>query len=109
VKARDRAGRVLALPSQLPGTPQRFGISRQDLDRAAWTVDRRGRKLGGAAAVTRTLEALGGPWRLLAALLRLPGGRWLAERAYVWVASHRGQFRWLAVTPACDRPGVNCA
>jgi len=100
---------VLALPSQLPGTPQRFGISRQDLDRAAWTVDRRGRKLAGAAAITRTLEALGGAWRPLAALLRLPGVAGLTEQAYAWVAARRGQFRWLAVTPECDRPGVNCA
>ena len=100
---------MLALPSQLPGTTQRFGISRQDLDRAAWTVDRRGRKLAGAAAVTRTLEALGGPWQTLAALLRLPGVAWLTKRAYAWVAAHRRQFRWLAVTPECDRPGVNCA
>jgi predicted DCC family thiol-disulfide oxidoreductase YuxK len=100
---------VLALPSQLPGTTQRFGLSRADLDRAAWTVDRRGRKAAGAAAISQTLEALGGPWRLLGALLRLPGVSWLAEWVYVWVASHRRQFRWLAVTPECDRPGVNCA
>jgi len=100
---------VLALPSQLPGTTQRFGISRADFDRAAWTVDRRGRKLAGAAAISRTLEALGDPWRLLAVLLRLPGVGWLVERAYAWVASHRRQLRWLAVTPECDRPGVNCA
>ncbi len=100
---------MLALPSQLRGTTQRFGISRQDLDRAAWTVDRRGRKLAGAAAVNRTLEALGGPWRLLATLLRAPGVGWLAEWAYAWVATHRRRFRWLAVTPECERPGVNCA
>jgi len=99
---------VLALPSQLPGTTQRFGISRPDLDRAAWTVDRRGRKRAGAAAITRTLETLGGPWRPLAALLQLPGVAWLAERSYAWVAAHRRQFRWLAVTPECDRPGVHC-
>ena len=100
---------MLALPSQLRGTTQRFGISRADLDRAAWTVDRRGGKLAGAAAIGRTLEALGGPWRLLGALLLAPGVGWLAERAYAWVATHRRTFRWLAVTPECDRPGVNCA
>lgn len=100
---------MLALPSQLPGTTQRFGLSRAELDRAAWTIDRRGRKLSGAAAISRTLEALGGPWQLLGALLRLPGISRLAERGYAWVASHRRRFRWLAVTPECDRPGVNCA
>jgi predicted DCC family thiol-disulfide oxidoreductase YuxK len=99
---------VLAQPSQLPGTTQRFGLTRPQLDAAAWTIDRAGRQLAGAAAVNRTLAALGGPWRLIAALSRVPGVGWLEERGYGWVATHRHVFRRLAVTPECDRPGVTC-
>jgi predicted DCC family thiol-disulfide oxidoreductase YuxK len=99
---------VLALPSQVPGTTERFGLSREALDRAAWTVDRGGRKLSGAAAINRTLVALGGGFRLIAALSRVPGIGWVEERLYWWVAGHRRFFRRLSVTPECDQPGVHC-
>jgi predicted DCC family thiol-disulfide oxidoreductase YuxK len=99
---------VLALPSQIPGATERFGLSREALDRAAWTVDRAGRTLAGAAAINRTLAALGGGFRWLAALLGLPGIGWLEDRLYEWVATHRRYFRRLSVTPECDRPGVQC-
>jgi predicted DCC family thiol-disulfide oxidoreductase YuxK len=99
---------VLALPSQVPGTTDRFDLSREALDRAAWTIDRSGRKLNGAAAINRTLAALGGGFRLIAALSRLPGVGWVEDRVYRWVAGHRQYFRRLSVTPECDRPGVHC-
>lgn len=99
---------MLALPSQHPGTTERFGLTREELDRAAWTVDRWDRQLAGAAAINRTLAALGGPWRLVAALYRVPGIGWLEDRGYDWVAAHRRAFHRFAVTPECDRPGVKC-
>ena len=99
---------MLALPSQLPGTSERWGLTREELDRAAWTIDRGGRRLGGAAAVNRTLQTLGGPWRAVAFLYRLPGVARLEERAYRWVATHRHAFRRLAVTPECERSDVKC-
>ena len=99
---------MLALPSQLPGTTQRFGLTRDQLDRAAWTIDRTGPKLAGAAAVNRTLAALGGGCALIAGLSHVPGIGWLEERAYDWVATHRHALRRLGVTPECDRPNVPC-
>lgn len=87
---------------------ERFGLSREALDQAAWTIDRSGRTLSGAAAINRTLEALGGGFRLIVALYRLPGVGWIEERLYRWVAGHRQYFRQLSVTPECDRPGVHC-
>jgi len=99
---------VLALPSQLPATTQRFGLTRDQLDRAAWTIDRNGRKLAGAAAVNRTLAALGGVFALIAQLSHVPGIGRLEERAYEWIATHRHAFRRLGVAPECDQPDVEC-
>lgn len=99
---------MLALPSQLPGTTERFGLTREQLDRAAWTIDAAGRKLAAAAAINRTLAELGGLWRVIAALYHVPGIGWLQERGYEWVASHRRYFDRLAVIPECDQPGVSC-
>lgn len=99
---------MLALPSQLRGTSERFGLTRKELDRAAWTIDRSGERLAGAAAINRTLAALGGPWRLVAALSHVPGIGWLEDRVYAWVAGHRRLFHRFAVTPECDHPGVEC-
>src|ERR1700674_1925880 len=59
VRRRDRAGRVLALANQKRGVLARYGVTRTQADRAAWTVDREGR-LEGAAAVNRVWRGLGG-------------------------------------------------
>ena len=109
VRRRDRAGRVLAVPNQTPGVLDRYGVSRQEADRAAWTVDPDGRRLGGAAAINRVLHELGGGWRALAALDRLPPLAALEEAFYRWFAARRSRFHRLGVTPECYEPGANCA
>lgn len=100
---------MLALPNQTPGLRARLGLSRADVDRAAWAIARDGRRWAAAAAINRVLAELNGwPWRLLARLYPLPGVRQAEERFYAWFARNRGRFARWGVTPACARHGVAC-
>jgi predicted DCC family thiol-disulfide oxidoreductase YuxK len=83
---------VLAIPNQTPGTLERYSLTRIEADREVWAIDPTGRKWAGAAAVNRVLEELGGMWKWLAALYRLPPMRWLEDRIYAGVAAHRSQL-----------------
>ncbi|HET7338744.1 MAG TPA: DCC1-like thiol-disulfide oxidoreductase family protein [Candidatus Dormibacteraeota bacterium] len=102
VRRRDRAGRVLAIASQKPGALERCGITRAEADRAAWTVDARGNRLQGAAALNRVLDELGGGWKLIALPYRLRPIAAVEEAAYRWFAPRRSRFHRLGVTPECD-------
>jgi predicted DCC family thiol-disulfide oxidoreductase YuxK len=104
VRRRDRAGRVLAIANQKPGVLERYGVSRAEADRAAWTIDHAGRRLEGAAALNRVLAELGRPWSLLAAPYRVPGLGRLEEALYRWFAPRRSRFHRFGVTPECDEP-----
>lgn len=107
VRSHDPRRRVAILPNQTPGLCERAGLTRAQVDEAAWVIDRRGRRYAGAAALNRTLEELGG-WRTLSALYRLPGLHQLEDTVYRWFAANRGRFsRWGAV-PGCARPGTEC-
>ena len=75
-----------AVPSQQPGLIERFGLSREDVDRWVWLVDPSGRRSRGAAAVARVLREMGGGWRLLGYLAVLPG----SALAYRLVVQSRG-------------------
>jgi predicted DCC family thiol-disulfide oxidoreductase YuxK len=108
VRRRARAGRVLVLANQTPGALERYGITRQEADRAAWTVDRGGARLDGAAAINRVLHELGGPCRALAQLYRLRPVAALEEALYRWFAARRSRFYRFGVTPECDEPGARC-
>jgi predicted DCC family thiol-disulfide oxidoreductase YuxK len=99
VRRRDRAGRVLAVANQKPGVLERYGVSREEADRAAWTVDRDGNRLEGAAAINRVLSVVGGPWPALARLYRVPPVAALEEALYRWFAKHRSSFNRFGVTP----------
>lgn len=109
LRARDHAGRLITLPSQTPGLAERTGISRAHTDRAAWVVDRQGRRFAGAAAINRALWELGGGWRVVAWCYRLPLVRWAEQRGYRWFAAHRGRFARWGVVPGCARPGTSCS
>jgi predicted DCC family thiol-disulfide oxidoreductase YuxK len=100
---------VLAIANQQPGVLERYGITRAEADRSAWTIDPEGRRLDGAAALNRVLAELGGPWSLLAAVYRVPGIGALEEALYRWFAPRRSRFHRFGVTPECDEPGVRCA
>src|SRR5258708_33217206 len=71
VRRRDRAGRVLAIANQKRGVLARYGITREEADRAAWTVGEEGR-LEGAAAVNRVWREMGGGWAAPAPAHPLP-------------------------------------
>lgn len=109
VRRRDPAGRVLAVANQQPGALERYGITRPEADRAAWTVDAEGRRLEGAGALNRVLAEIGGPWSLFPGLYRLPGIGALEESLYRWFAPRRSKFHRFGVTPECDEPGARCS
>lgn len=109
VRRRDTAGRVLAIANQTPGVLERYGLTRAQVDRAAWTVDPEGRRMGGAAAINRVLHELGGFWRRVAAVYRLAPAAAVEEAFYRWFGARRSTFHRLGVTPECDEPGAGCA
>lgn len=108
LRARDAAGRVLALPNQTPALIERAGLTRAQVDRAVWVIDRDGRRYAAARATNLVLAQLGGGWRWLARLYHLPPLGWAEELGYRWFARHRAHFARWGVTPACERPGVEC-
>ena len=108
VRRRDRAGRVLAVANQKPGVIERYGITREQADQSAWTVDRHGGRLHGGAAMNRVLHELGMPWRLAAAAYRLGPMAALEDALYRWFAARRSRFARFGVTPECSEPGAGC-
>jgi predicted DCC family thiol-disulfide oxidoreductase YuxK len=90
VERHDRRGRVVARPNQEPGLIDTLGLTRDEVDRASWAVDRGGR-FAGAAGINRVLRELGGGWRLLGLLYLLPPIGWVEDRYYRRVARRR---RW---------------
>ena len=108
VRRRDKAGRVQAVPSQQPGVLERYGVSRDEAERAAWTIEPDGRRLDGAAAMNRVLSEIGGPWRAAAALYRVRPLAALEEMFYRWFAARRSRFERFGVTPECEEPGARC-
>lgn len=109
VRRRAPAGRVLAVPNQEPGALERYGVTREQADRAAWSIDRDGRRLEGAAAINGTLQLLGAGWPALAWLYRLRPVAAAEEAFYRWFARRRSRFHRFGVTPECDEPGARCA
>lgn len=75
-----------AQPSQAPGLLERVELSRAEADRWVWVIEPSGRRLRGSAAVAAVLHEMGGGWRTLGYLARLPG----AGLAYALVARSRG-------------------
>jgi len=98
---------VLVIANQKSGALERYGVTRAEADRAAWSIDRTGRRLEGAAAVNRVLHELGG-WAALALAYRVRPVAALEEALYRWFAPRRSGFRRLGVTPECDEPGSAC-
>ena len=107
-RRRDRAGRVLAIANQKRGVLARYGVTREEADRAAWTIDRVGQRSEGAAAVNRVWRELGGGWSALAALYRFRPMAIVEEAVYHWFATNRSSFHRLGVPPECDEPNSGC-
>jgi predicted DCC family thiol-disulfide oxidoreductase YuxK len=107
VRRRDRAGRVLAIANQERGVLARYGLTREEADRAAWTIDGEER-LEGAAAVNRVWRELGGGWSALAALYSFRPVALLEDSAYRLFAGNRARLHQFGVKPECDEPGSDC-
>lgn len=107
--AHDRAGRVRSLPNQTPGLLADTGLTRAEVDRAAWTLTRTGECAAGAAAINACLRRCDGRgWRLLGRLLTLPPLFAVERAVYDWFAPRRGRFARWGVMPACAQPGTDC-
>lgn len=107
VRRRDRAGRVLAIANQKRGVLARYGITREEADRAAWTIDDEGR-LEGAAAVNRVWRELGAGWATMAGAYRLRPVAIVEEALYRWFAHNRSSLHRFGLTPECDDPASDC-
>lgn len=85
----DKAGAITVLPAaerdSLPGVPF---IEPGALEQAVHLVLPDGRVETGSAAILAILGRLP-RWRWAAAVFRLPGAAWLADKAYRWVAARR--------------------
>lgn len=78
-----------------------MGLCLEDVRSAAWWVDQRGRRYGGARAVAKSLTAARGPARWLGAVILVPPMSWLADAVYPVVSRYR--HRLPGATPACRR------
>ncbi len=107
VRRRDRTGRVLVVANQEPGVLERYGLTREEADRAAWAFDRDGRHEG-AAAINRAMREAGGAWPLVARMYDVPPFGLLEEKFYRWFAPRRSAFARFGVTPECESPGSRC-
>ncbi|MGH7760417.1 MAG: thiol-disulfide oxidoreductase DCC family protein [Candidatus Dormibacteraceae bacterium] len=108
VRRRDRAGRVLAIANQKRGVLARYGITREEADRAAWVIGPDGVWSEGAAAVNRVWREVGGGWSVLARAYRLwPLGA-VEDAVYRWFARNRPLFRRFGVRPECEDAGADC-
>jgi len=81
-------GRVRVEPLQ-SGLARVPWLPREEALQALQLVDRDGRAYAGAAAIVRLLRLTRPVLGTLALGYHLPGVRWLAERAYAWVAARR--------------------
>jgi predicted DCC family thiol-disulfide oxidoreductase YuxK len=87
---------------------ERYGVTRVEADRAAWSIDAHGNRLEGAAALNRVLDELGGGWQVVAAAYRLRPIAACEEAVYRWFAPRRSRFHRFGVTPECDEPQAGC-
>ena len=66
-----------------------MGLTRADVDRAAWWHEAGRAPAEGAECISRTLIAIGGRAAVVGRLMWLPGIRLLSGIAYRWVANNR--------------------
>lgn len=78
-----------------------LGLSRAEAEKVVWWIEPDGRRLAGARAMARALEACRPPWRAVGRGLRAPGARRVADGAYALVSRARGRLP--GTRPACRR------
>lgn len=90
---RTPPGAVSAVPNQRPGVIERYGLTREDVDRYAWAIEPSGRRHHGAAAAGVVLRRMDGGWRVLGWLTALPGAGlvyWTVARTRGWLSARWG-------------------
>lgn len=97
------------LPSEIDVVPWQelddldaYGLTRQDVECAAWWLDGAGRWSGGDAIAT-TMVAAGMPWTILGRLMLIWPLSLLSRVVYGWIAHNR--HRLPGATPACEIEG----
>ena len=93
---------VEVLPWQWIDDLSRYGLTASDTAQHAYWIDEAGRAHRGHLAVAQAFAAMDGPWRVLAALIRLPVISTIAAGAYDLIAENR--HRLPGGTPACRLP-----
>ena len=88
VERHDHRGRVSARPNQEPGLIESLGLTREQVDRASWAVEKGGR-FEGAAGISRVMRELGGGWRVVGSLYLVPPIGWVEDKYYGRVARRR--------------------
>ncbi len=86
----DWRARLALWPSQTPGLIEAVGLTRAEVDAAAWAVRPDGSRHQGPAALAAAVDQLwpaGVP--VCGTLVRVPIVRRPADRVYAWVAAHR--------------------
>lgn len=104
IKRLDKHDRIRIHPFQRSGVKQRFELSESETQSAAWAFSR-GRRVSGAGSINLALDAALGTG-LFSAVYRVRAVRWLQDRAYMWIASHRYLLR--GVTPWCSARPEDC-
>ena len=99
---------MLAVANQRPGVLERYALSREEVERSAWAIDREGRRLEGAAAISRGMTALGGYPSWFAAAYRVRPIGAVEDALYGWFAPRRSRFERLGIRPECDEPDSGC-
>lgn len=82
-----------------------LGLSRTDVDSAAWWIGAEGSKHRGHRAIAVSLRAIGGRWGAVGWLLSMPPVSWLSAAVYAVVAPNRGLLHRWGVTPECADGG----
>ena len=104
VRRWDRRGSLEMVPYQAPDLERRFpGVSRADCVERIHLVDERGAVHRGATAGREVLRRLPGGtlWTLP---FRIPGGLWVAERVYVWIARRWGPLGRRGASTSASTP-----
>jgi len=89
VERRDRRGRVSVRANQERGLVESLGLTREEVERAAWAIEASGRKFEGAASINKVLRELGGGWAWLGSLYLVAPFKWVEDRYYRRVARKR--------------------
>lgn len=108
VRAHDSSRRIQVLPSQTPGLMERYGLTREQVDRSAWLMEVDGDRLDDAAALNQIFRIIGDRWAWLAVPYAVPPVRWAEEHVYRWIADHRTMLARWGTVPECERPGARC-